>query len=271
MNNAWDKLSLDVNTGEISTLPISNTQFYSNSNVFRCSEKHFIIQGNFDDFEIIDSLVLWRTNISNTAIIRLRLFDESNQGGNVLYDSDYIDAIETITIAEWQWQIQKATASAFDDEPFRYTNIWLEEAKFCKSIEIEIIDDDQVEDYIDITRIFLGQSIQLDVNFSWNSVNKFISNEKQYVTYGGSLHSVRENSQRTKSFSLDYLDQISKDIFEENIKLVGLDKDWFISMYPGTGGKQEVRNAFACKFTAYPDVTHNFYNNHKAPIKVREA
>ncbi len=270
--NEFDNINVSLSTGvEIATLPLINTQKYNNSRTFRSTSVDEIqITGNLDSLKLMSALVLWRTNLSNTATMQLEFFANDNQSGDVVYDSTEINAIPQITVGEWDWQSQSVTASIFDGWPTRYSQIWLDPV-FAKSFRLTIKDPLNTDDFIDITRIYMGRHFEPDINFSYGHSNGWQSTEEQYRTDDGSNFTQQSANWRKQQFNLEHLNNADRPHFTNAVRHVTKNRDWFITLFPGIGGQKEVEYAFACKFSEIPSVTGAYHNNYQSQIVVEEC
>jgi hypothetical protein len=270
--NESDKATLSLSTGtEVATLPLSHVQKYNNSRTFRTLDFNQVaICGEFTTLTLLSGLVIWRHNLSNTATMRLELFDGDNQTGSKIFDSNEINAIPQISVADWDWRVQPVVASIFDGWPTRYSQLWLTPA-FAKSFRLTIKDPNNTDNYIDITRIYMGRHFEPDVNFDYGHNHNWQSAEQHQRTDDGSLFTQESAEWREQSLTLNHLSNADRPHFTNAVRHVGKSKDWFISMFPESGGQKEVEYAFACKFTERPSVSGSAFDQYQSQINVEEC
>jgi hypothetical protein len=274
INNLWDTATLNVPVGtEISTLPITHTQVNENSktaviapNVTHTSAVTFTMP----NFVLASGLVIYRHWLSNAARWRLELYDGDDQTGNLVYDSGLIDCVETKRFDEIQWFIDPMIASPFDAWPFRFSNLWFEQV-FFKSGRLSIVDPTARNGVHEFDRIYLGSVIEPSVNFRYGHSHQWFSGEQKERTVSGSNRGNKRQSKRKFNFDLAYTNERERPLFSEAVRKMGINTDWFISMFPESGGQKEIEYAMSCTFVTQPPVTGDFYNNYLIPISVEEA
>lgn len=270
--NEADTATMTVATGtEVPTLPVSNLGVYNNSRIFRSLSRDLtVIVGTLSNIKLLSAVVLWRHNLTNAATFRLELFGGPDATGELLYDSDDIFAAEQKLWTDWDWRIEPVVSSVLDDWAIRYGQHWFEPV-FCQSFRLTIKDPLNPAMQLDITRLYIGRHFEPDVNFSYGNTWEFDSNETQFRTDDGSLFGQEAPQYRKMQFNLEWLSRSDRTELLSAIRNVGRSRDFYISLFPEEGGQKEVETAFACKFTSYPALDSNFYNNHKTAISVEEC
>lgn len=270
--NEADDAELSLTTGiGVDTLPVSHLSLYNNSRIFRSlSVDETVITGNLNNIKLVSSFVLWRHNLTNAAQLRLELFGGPDATGDVMYDSDDFYAVQQIPWTDWDWRTQPIVSSVLDDWAIRYSQHWFA-PQFCQSFRLTIKDPFNTAEHLDITRLYIGRHFEPSVNFSYGNTWQFDSNERQFRTDDGSLFSQSADKWRQMRFSLDWLDAADRPALLSAIRHVGKTRDWYISLYPEQGGQAEVESSFACKFTNYPSLDSNFFNNNRTAIAVEEC
>ncbi|AIY65203.1 hypothetical protein [Pseudoalteromonas piratica] len=272
INNEFDRASISMNVGaEVPTLPLKNMQKYGNSDIFRSTDSSEIqIVGEFADLVLISALVLWRTNFSDAGLMRLELFNDVNQLGKRVYDSGEIGVIQQVTVRDWDWRIQPIVSSVIKNLQTRFSQLWFE-GVFAKSYRITIKDPLNIDNQLDIARIYMGRHFSPAVNFAYGSTFTINSNGEQFRTDGGSLHSQQAPTFRENSFSLNWLNDADVPFLSSAMRDVTTHKDWFISLYPGLNNQKEFDNAYACKFTTIEPLKGVAYNLYTQDFNIGEC
>lgn len=274
INNIWDSATAAVTLGtEIASLPITHTQKKGRSNtavIVPSITDTSVVEFDMPNFSFASAFVMYRHWLSNSAKVRLELYNESNQSGDLVYDSGLIDAVETKTFAEMNWFVDPLVASPFDNWPYRFTNLWFNRV-FFKSGRLSIVDENARGNVHEIDRIFMGDVIKPDVNFAYGHEFAWRSDEEQKRSVGGSVFTTEREKWREFSFDLNWITEAERPLFSEAIRQVSTSKDWFISMYPESGGQKEMEYAMSCSFLSIPALNHNFHNNYNAKYSVREV
>lgn len=274
MTNRWDEASLSIGVGTaVPSLPLTNSQVYGRSKTAAIVPNELglsVIKFNLSELTLFNGLVLYRHWLSNGAQWQLELFEGLDCTGNRLYDSGMQDAIPTKTLGELDWLVDPLVASAFDNWPFRYSQLWFAET-FALSGRISIKDDSSRDGIHEFDRVYLGQAFTPSVNFSWASEFTWQTTAQQKLTAAGSVFATSKPKTRQVAMSLDYLPESERPHISAAIQHVGLNRDWFISLYPEVGGIKEIEHAMAAKFSSLPAITNTFFNNYTAKFLVREA
>jgi hypothetical protein len=274
MTNRWDDAVLSVSAGTpIPTLPVTHSQVYGRSKTSGITpdeEGVSVISFNLPELTLLNGLVLYRHWLSNGAKWQLELFEGTECTGLKLFDSTLLDAVQTKTLGELNWLVDPLVSSAFDQWPFKFSQLWFEQT-FALSGRITIKDLDARDGIHEFDRVYLGLAFEPSVNFSYQSEFAWQTTTQQKVTAAGSVFAVNKPKTRQLAFSLDHVPDIERSRLSEAIQQVGLHQDWFLSLYPEDGGTKEIEHAMAAKFTAIPPLSNTFFNNYTAKFVVREA
>jgi hypothetical protein len=274
INNEWDIATPTVTTGtEVSTLPIEHSQVYGRSKTAAITPDETgesVIEFDLPALTLASGLVLYRHWLSNLAEWRLELFNEAGLAGDLVFDSDFVECTPTKTLGELDWLVDTLVASVFDKWPHKYSQLWFD-GVFFQSGRLTIRDTEAHDGLHEFDRIYLGRVFSPTFNFSYGHSHQWLSNAQQRNTAAGSSFAVSRERFRQITFSLDYILDVERPHLSEAIRDVGIAKDWFISMFPETGGKREIEYAMSCKFTANPVLSGTFFNNFTAPFSIKEA
>jgi hypothetical protein len=274
MTNRWDDAVLSVSAGTpIPTLPVTHSQVYGRSKTAGITpdeEGASSVSFNLPELTLLNGLVLYRHWLSNGAKWRLELFESTECTGLKLFDSGFLDAIQTKTLGELNWLVDPLVSSAFDIWPFRFSQLWFNET-FALSGRITLQDTNSKDGIHEFDRVYLGKAFQPSVNFNWGSEFAWQTTTQQKLTAAGSVFAVDKPKTRQLAFSLDFVPDIERPHLSAAIQHVGLNRDWFLSLYPEDGGTKEIEHAMAAKFTAIPSLSNTFFNNYTAKFVVREA
>lgn len=280
-NNAFDSATLALTTGtELANLPLTNTQFYSNSEIFRTpSLSNVQINIVFDAPSYVSGLVLWRHNLTASATIQWRGYASADLSGAPLFDTGAIPAIELKTLGDFQFGVEQLGANLFDNSQFieKFTEIWLKnngklEPVAVQSQSIVINDATNSDGYIDIARLYNGLALSPSVNFSYGAqLAVEATNSDGVLTADGSYHTIESPTVRHAQLQLNWLNELERPVFTEFFRTVGSHQDFYLSLYPEFDGQKRRDYAFAAKCKAIPASTHQFYNNYQMPLSVREV
>lgn len=269
--NEFDRAELALSSGtEVPTLPVSNLQIYNNSRLMRVASTQFVLVGDFADITLCTGIVLWRHNWTAAATLRIELFNGPDSTGTLIYDSGIIDALPQTSWTDWDWRVDPLVNSAFVGWDTQYSQVWFAE-QFVRSFRITVSDPGNTAGYLDLTRVYMGRHYEPSVNFSWGSQWAFDSKEEQIRTDDGGLFSKAAPVYRKLNFNFDYLDESDRPGLTSAIRHVRRSRDWFISLYPESGGQKELECAFACKFSTLPSISAPNFNLFSVPLAVEEC
>lgn len=270
IENDYDDAVLTLSKGsEGGAMHLSNTQIYGNELRFVSTDLDVVITGNFDIARLLSGFVLYRHNLSDAATVRLEVFDSLNQTGNIVYDSGAINPAPQRTFGEWDWRIQTLVSSAFERWHITSMPLWFDEV-FGLSFRISISDPTNTSGEIEVTRIYMGRTFTPTHNFSWGQEMQLASGSTQIRTDGGSLYTQPQKQYRKISLKLT-LNNTDRSVFFDAIHHVGIDRDFFLSLYPGLGDQRELEHAFAGKFTAFPALIHAGHNRNTTTLQIQEC
>lgn len=248
IHNHFESAVLTAGSGTtfISSLPINNLKTRQRSRIARSSTPNsVVVNGSLTEAKIFTACVLWRHNLPASARWKLELFAEADQQG-VVTDLGWQDALELKGWGEFNWGVDVWGATVFEDRPVKFSSKWFAPI-VAKSFRITI--EAGEADYVDLTKIYLGQHIEPSANFSWGHSLAWSSTAKSRYTAGGSIVGRHREPNRILDFKLDYLSETDRPVFLEMNRKVGKTKDIFISAYPEQGGQLEIDYSFAGKFT----------------------
>lgn len=273
LTNAVDDASLTLSTGvEQDFLELDNLKKYSNSHIFRTeTTEKIVINGTFSGLKKISGLVMHRHNLSATSLWRVELFSGDKQDGEVLLDTGLVSVFELKLLGEIEFGIDDLVEAINNDWEVRYKPLWFEQV-LAWSFRITIEDPDNDIGYIDIARLYMGETIEPIVNFSLRSLNQVNADEDTIRTRGASLHTVRKSKQyRLFSWRFERMTIEERAILYDAVYQGTRMNDWFVSLYPGSGGKHEHHHAMVCKFKALPIFEHNLNFNWQTSAEVEEC
>jgi hypothetical protein len=268
--NEGDEAVVDQTIGRtLSSLPVTNLQRYSNSRIFRSPDvEHVELTYVWAQPRLLSGVSLWRHNMSDTATWRVELFEDIAMT-ILLNDSLIMPAVRQKALGELEFLIDPLV-SAVSDARFQSSDYWFED-NLVGAMRITLIDVDNSVGHIDVTRIYVGRALQPNVNFSYGHSLGWLSATKKKRTNGGTLYARKQARPRQLTFTLDWLSESDRPHFFNAINKTGDDTDWYVSMYPETGGQKEQHYAFACMFTSLPQFTSTFNNNYQGSYALEEA
>lgn len=268
--NDADEATITQSTGTaVATLPLSNVQLYSNSRVFRTTDINQVVLAlTWTEPKVLSGVSLWRHTLSIAGTWRVEVFADIAMT-QLLKDSTTLQAVKQKALGEIDWIIDPLV-SAVDDNKYQGSDFWFDDVA-AQAVRITLIDPTNINGFFDVTRLYVGRALQPNINFSYGHTFGWASKAEKKRTAGGTAFAKKRARPRSLSFDLKWLNEFDRPHFVNAINLTGDDTDWYVSMFPGTGGQKERQYAMACMFTALPDVTADFNNNYQMPYTLEEA
>lgn len=254
--NAWDKATLALAQGtEDPAQPLSHSQRYNNSRVFRSTAPGtLVINFNFSKFMHLSGLAFWRHNLTSDARVRLELFGDENQTGPNLHDSGDLEVIAPKTLGDLDFGKEPLGATVFADWSKSASAFWFENVT-CKSGRLTITDTANPEGFLEIGRIYLGDTFSPSVNVDLGHSLKWDTQGDALQTAGGTYHTLESAANRVLKFNLSHLSEEDRAKFSDLSRVLLNHKDFFVSLRPLAGGNTTRDYAFAAKFSETPEVT----------------
>jgi hypothetical protein len=270
-DNAIDTATLSASPALVTTLPEENLQNISRSKVARTTGLSTqTILGNLSVAKLVSSLVLWRHNFTSNATIQLELYPLANQAGTKVYDSGEISPYDAKTLGDLLWGIDPLEASVFDSWGVYWSEIWFD-AVAAASFKLTIKDSANPDGYMQVSRAYLGAYIGASFNPSYGMQLGWDEKVKQERTAGGTLYSDPAAAYRQLQFTLEMLSEVDRPKFLEFTRVVGMTKDFFISIYPELGGEIERDHSMLAKMIQYAPQTHTFYAHYSQSFQMQET
>lgn len=255
-NNVWDTAILAQSKGSTEpALTIENSQKYNNSRIFRTSDTAEVeILFDFSSPEFIEAFSLWRHNLTSSAQIRIELFNDANQTGDLVYDSGLLYADIPKTLGDMVFGKDPLGISAYTGWETATRSIWFDQTYVVKSGRLTITNPDNPDGYIEIGRIYSGEVFSPRFNTDLGHSFKWETDVSQKPTAGGTVHTLDAATYRTLSFNLSHLDSSDRAVFADLTRILSTHKDFFIALRPNIGGAIERDYSFAAKFTQIPSI-----------------
>tara|TARA_R110000803_G_scaffold208889_1_gene277941 strand:+ start:28 stop:861 length:834 start_codon:yes stop_codon:yes gene_type:complete len=258
-----DTATLSASPALVSTLPVTNLQDPTRARIARTTSlAQQQILGNLTSLQIVNSLVLWRHNLSATATWKLELFSGANQSGTTVYDSTSL-AVQLKSLGDLEWGVDALGATVFSDWSLAYSVLWFD-AVGAASFRLTLTDPNNTSAYMEASRLMLGRYFSPAVNADYGLGLSWVDESTQIRTAGGTLRTDAGVVYRQIAFDLSALSESERPKFIEIMRLSGKRKDLFVSVFPEAGGEKERDYAFVAKITNNHDnvtINHGYYQD----------
>ena len=269
--NACDDATLSASPALVTTLPETNLQKQGRSSIARTtSTADQQILGNFATGAYIGSMILWRHNLSPDATIQLELFDGANQTGTTVYDSGAVSPYSIVSFDDLIWGITPWEDSVFAQWGVYWSTLWFDTVP-ASSFRLTLSDSTNSDGYMQASRLILGPVMSGIKNAAWGATFGWEEPTEQIRTAGGTVLSTTGTPTRVLNFTLEYLDDTERPKIMEMRRQVGLRKDFFISLFPETGGSYERDHAMLGKFSNSDLITAPRFQEYNTKLQIRET
>ena len=254
--NNWDGANLTQSVGDHEpNLPIANTQRYNNSRVFRTSTTADIeILFDWDEPVFLEAFTLWRHNLTSQAQIRIELFNEAGQTGDLIFDSGLLLADVPKNLGDLVWGKDPLGVSTYTNWETATRAIWFDETYVVMSGRLTVSNPGNPDGYLEVGRIYAGETFSPTINLDLGHVFQWDTDVKAQPTAGGTVHTLEAATYRRLTFNLSHLSPGDRAEFADLTRTLSTHKDFFIALRPGVGGALERDYSFAAKFEQIPNL-----------------
>lgn len=258
--NAADIATLSVSPAAAATLPVTNLQDQTRTRVWRSTSiAQQVISFNWSSGVSLSAFSLVRHNLSPSATIRLRIWNSENQTGTVLYDSGTVALGTSLPWGIFVWGVDPwGGGNIFSGWAYSFTTLWFATVIAARSGSLVIDDAGNAEGYIQASRLFLGPYFSPSINAGDGGLKiGWAESSNQQRTDGGSLRTDGILPNRRISFRLAHLPEVERIQLFEIARVVGLRRDFFLSIFPEDGTATERDFAGQMKFVdPLPEFTY---------------
>ncbi len=236
VSSAGDRAAL---TASASLMPVDNLKKTAKESVWRTDTQLSTVYGTFTEPEPINCLVLANTNMSDSAYVRAVFTLQ----GVVVYDTGSVPYGTLVPAGVWTAGIDPWLAMYDNRMPPPIAKFWFDDVFYADGFEVTIDDPALPDGYLEVGRLFCGEYISPEINFSYGAQLAFIDSSKHRYTQGG-VSTQRGTIRREFQFDLKSLGEEDRRRLELEFALAGKWADIFLCAYPEEGGFKEVVHTF---------------------------
>lgn len=214
-----------------------------------------VIRATYAANQSVSAVALCRHNLTAAATWRVQLYSDAAWTTQVA-DSGTVTAFISTdpgpfdTVTDATFKVLKNSVAWFS-------------ATTVRSVQVTLTDAGNAAGYLEASRLFIGAYVELGQNPDWGHSISWDDPTTQSRTLGRSLLS-QNNGERTRSFDFPFslLDPTPRNYLADLMRVYGMERDFFMSMWPGEGGRIEREHQAWCKITAAQGLTRplvNFY------------
>jgi hypothetical protein len=202
------------------------------------------------------------------STIRLRLYDDLNQTGTVVYDSTDKSVDEIIPWGEFVASVDE-WGDVYEIERKKFT-LWFDTVQY-KSFRVSIAQPATPSTFIDMERIFIGWGFAPKLNANYGAAITKEDPSIQNSTAGGGLRT--ENIRANKVFDLTFGQMVNSEraIMSDMLDKAAKGNDMLVSLNPLATGKEKLDGEMMCKRINDSAFSHTNYERHSITLKLKES
>lgn len=235
---------------------------------------------------VVGGVILAFTNLSSQVTVRVRGYTGSapTLGGTVdvpvisatgvlVFDTGHVAGLQPQGLGEWNWGLSVLGPTAYPDKS--YVRVWVPQLMQlpCTSIVIEIIDPYNVNKYVEVSRVIVGQYWSPQYNTSYGlgtKVNDLTTSER---AESGDLITINGAIYNSMTFDLKYLSKKDRVDFNTLVKSIGTKKPVFISLFPDNTsdtGKEQMYQMYG-KLSQLFGIEHPIFDMYSSQVELEEV
>lgn len=272
-NNIHDSTTL---TATSEAMPVDNTQRSERPFTWRSTSLQTqVIEATLQDGAYIDCVALARHNLGPLGSVQFEFFRGSFDAENQVQNSGVIPTALLIPAGIWRAGIDPWGATYNEQLPggASLAIYWLDKPVAADRYRITLSSSDtSPHGYFEIGRIFSGLSFAPSVNMNWGTNVRWVESSEHIRTEGGSMRTVGASDlYRAFDFKLDWLAETDRQRLVTELAKAGRDRDLLVSLYPQSGGLNELEHTMICRRINDFSHTHNHYNNWQTQFEFEEV
>jgi hypothetical protein len=262
--------------------------------VWRSSTSSIALQGKANlvatfPSNVVRCVILAFTNLSSVATIRVRGYTgtapvltgtvdapTSTLAGTQVFDSGTVLAnpYQSLGINNWNNDTFYPITSTSTDYTARkmYSRVWIPTGVACTSVLIEIIDTNNINKYVEVSRLILGDywSPQYNTSYGLSTSVKDLSTSNR--SEAGDLITTAGAMYNTISFDLKFLSVTDKITLNKIFKLMGTQKSMFISLFPDntTDWEKEQLYQIYGRLASIYAIDHPIFEMYSSQVEIEE-
>lgn len=209
--------------------------------------------------QTVSAVALCRHNLTSAATWRVQLYSDTGLTTQI-YDSGFVTAL----ISTDPGAFDAVDAASF--AVLRNSVLWFAAQTTVRGLKVTLTDAANPVGYLEAARLFVG--VYTDVrNPAWDYEIAWDDPTTQARTLGRSLLS-QNNGDRTRSFpfQMAMMPVATRNFIFDMQRAYGMEKDFFMSMWPGEGGRIEREHQSWAKITAMQGMKRPMLNYYGTSI-----
>jgi hypothetical protein len=235
---------------------------------------------------IVSGVILAYTNLRSDASIRVRGYVGTaptltgttdaptiTENGLTLFDTDFEECNPPAGLGQFQWGLEGLGITG-NELRKGYSRIWIPLADRvpCTSLTIEIQNPGNVDRYIEVGRLIIGDYWSPTYNTSFGLSANFKDTSSAERSEAGDLITVNGIQYPSVSFDLKYLNIKDRNEFNRLIKNRGTKKPLFVSLFPDNTGdyvKEQMHQIYGKQVQLF-GISHPIFDMYSSQVEIEE-
>lgn len=228
-NNIADIADTLTASSTASGYAITNTKKDTKGLVWRSANTitNANIRLSWNTAKTISAVVLPYTNLTSAATIRIRLYSDIGLA-TLIYDTGVVTAVPAVLANYYTASSNYRYAFGGGSCARRY----FPSITGCQGLRIDIVDTNNTDTYLEISRVIAGTYWTPTYNTEYGLSVGISDSSTKSRTQTGNLITDIGTSNKTLSFSLNYLTQVDRDTLFSIISTLGTKKSLYVSLFP---------------------------------------
>ena len=269
LKNIADTATITASPVAVSTLPVTNLQTQQRKQTFRTTS---LASQNIDlswsANQSCNMVALPRFNGTTAATVRIYRYSDS--AWTTLLDDT------TALVAYSTTGLNQLDIDEFQNPDFLVVKNYvkyLSAVTTMKSMRITLLDAANPAGYLEASRAMVGSYNEFTYNPFFGGMESSIQDlsKSERADSGSMITDKREKFFKT-SIRAELIPEATDLLWlRAAARYIGLDKDFWISFYPGSGGVLEYYNQAQAKFVSIPSFEPNRYGNQRTAFQIEGA
>lgn len=228
-DNAADRAVLTASS-QAGTLGPANLQRERKSAVLRSGGTALAITATLPLGEIVGGVVLPFCNLTSNATIRVRGYAEPGDAAPLI-DTGQVLACAYAPLGAWEWGAAALAVNAFSFGGGTYARVWFPRTT-ARYFVIELADPGNPADYIECSRLVLGNYWEPSVNASYGASVTPVDTSTQYRKGSGEQGVENGSAYRKLTLALEHMTQQDRASVWRLVHGSGKRRPILVSLFP---------------------------------------
>lgn len=277
-SNAGDRATL-VASSTAGSLAVTNLQKDTKAAIWRSTSTSATVTASWTTGEVIGGVALPFCNLTPYATIRVRGYTNP-WDTSTIFDTGTIFACPPANLGLIDWGNDSLGINAYDVTNGvngynygggSYARAWITSPANVRKLVIDLVDSGNTAGYLEVSRLVCGQAWEPSIGPVEGATMTFLDTSKHYRTDAGDQYTDTGTKHRKQSFSLPSLDAKDRTKMWDILRVNGMSKPIFISVYPGNADvRLEQSHQLYGKLLTTPIMNTPYFNHQSATVDIEE-